>query len=65
MAKNYFAVVHNETGKFLLNGSKIPIYWLRKVAQEAAKEYRDYIVQPVNIDDLERLVLKQRNKKAE
>lgn len=57
MAKNYFAIVHKTTGKFLLSGACLPIYWLKKVAMEEAKNFKDYIVQPVDIKEMERILL--------
>lgn len=56
--KNYFAIVHKKTGNFLLNGATLPIYWLKKVAVEKAKEFPNYIVQPVLVSEIEELVLK-------
>ena len=64
MAKNYFAIVHKQTGNFLLKGASLPIYWLKKVAIEEAKNYKDYIVQPIDIKELEGLVLSKPNKEA-
>lgn len=63
--KNYFAVVHKETGKFLLNSGSLPIYWNKGLATEWANKFSGYIVQPVNIKELERLVLSKSNKKAQ
>lgn len=62
--KYYYAVVHQETGKLLLRNSQLPIFWSRTVAHNVAHDWPKYIVQPVNIEDLEKLVLSHTNKKA-
>jgi hypothetical protein len=64
MAKNYFAVVHKESGKFILHNSQLPIYWNKSVADDVAKRNKGYLVQPVDINYLERLILSKPNKKA-
>jgi len=64
MAKNYFAIVHKETGKMPVLSAELPIFWYKKTAEYKAKRYKDHIVQPVDISDMERLILTQPNKKA-
>lgn len=62
--KYYYAVVDRETGKLLLRNSQLPIFWSRTVAHSVARSWNDYIVQPVNIDELHTLILSHTNKKA-
>lgn len=51
--KQAYIIVHRQTGKFLLNGSTLPIYWLKKIAVEKAKAFPKFIVQPILISDIE------------
>lgn len=62
--KYYYAVVHKETGKLLLRNSQLPIFWSRNVAHSVAKSWHDYIVQPVSLNSLHKLILSHTNKKA-
>lgn len=62
--KYYYAVVHRETDKLLLKNAQLPIFWSKTVAKMAANGWDNYIVQPVNIEDLEKLILSHTNKKA-
>jgi hypothetical protein len=66
MAKNYFAIVHRENGNLLCNRARLPIYYRKDVAIEDCESFnsKDYIVQPIDIKELERLVLSQKNNKA-
>lgn len=64
MPKNYFAVVHKEAGALLVNSAQLPIYWNKKVATIHAARRPDYIVQPVDAKEMERLILSKPNKKA-
>lgn len=64
MSKNYFAIVHQESGKLLLKDGRLPIYWRKDVAREEAKDYPGYIVQLVDITQLEKLILSKPNSKA-
>lgn len=47
--KHYYLVV-TERGFPLLNGSRLPIYWLRKVAKEASKMYPNTKVIKVKLE---------------
>jgi DNA/RNA endonuclease G (NUC1) len=62
--KYYYAVVHKETGKLLVESNRLPIYWLKSEAEKRAKSFQDFIVQPVDIEKLERLILSHKNPKA-
>jgi len=55
--KYYYAVVKKENGNLLVSDGKLPIYWNKKVAQEMAKEFRDYCVTRISVDNLERSIL--------
>jgi hypothetical protein len=58
MAKNYFSVVNEKNRTFLVNGGTIPIFWMKKVADEAAYKNPGYIVVPIDINDLHKLIPK-------
>jgi hypothetical protein len=55
--KNYFAIVQQDTGCLLVSDSNLPIYWMRKVAQDVADNFNGYIVRPVNIKQLKQLII--------
>lgn len=61
--KNYFAIVHKENGSLLVHSGALPIYWYKKLAVAFAVKYPQYTVQPVNIKELEKLILSKPNKK--
>lgn len=54
--KNYFIVVHKVTGELLLDGGRLPIFWMRKVAKKVADNFPGYTVKPVDIKELEALI---------
>lgn len=47
MKQKYYYVIVNKKGKMLLNDSKLPIYWLKKVAVKKAKNYPGYHVEKI------------------
>lgn len=62
--KNYFAIVHKDTGALLVHSGTLPIYWNKKLAVNFADKYPKYIIQPVNRIELDKLILSKPNKKA-
>jgi hypothetical protein len=64
MPKNYFAIVHKETGEFPVLSGELPIYWRKDVATKIAKDLSNFIVQPVDAEEFKRLILSKPNKKA-
>jgi hypothetical protein len=49
----YYAITHKTTGKPLVSSVHLPIYWLKKVADGVAKNFKHHIVVPVDSDQLE------------
>lgn len=54
--KNYFIVVHKVSGEILLDGGRLPIFWMRKVAKQVADNFPGYTVKPVDIKELKSLI---------
>jgi hypothetical protein len=57
--KNYFAIVNQETGSLLTKNGNLPIFWMRKIANDVAKNYPGYVVVPVDKKELKQLILKK------
>jgi len=55
--KYYYAVVKKDNGNLLLEGHKLPFYWLKKIAKETADKFEGYIVTRINLCDIEKLIL--------
>lgn len=54
--KNYFIVVNKVTGELLLDGGRLPIFWMRKVAKQVADNFPGYTIKTVDIKELETLI---------
>jgi hypothetical protein len=57
--KNYFAIINPDTGSLLTESANLPIFWLRKIANDVAKNYPGYVVVPVDVKELKRLIFKK------
>lgn len=55
--KYVYAIVHAHKYNLLLEGGKLPIYWLKKVARERCKLFPNYIVIRVKENQLTNLIL--------
>lgn len=59
--KYYYIVVNEENGYPLLDSDRLPVYYNRRVAMEAAKnhsgERRKYISHPIEIEKFKKLII--------
>jgi hypothetical protein len=56
MQTNYYAVINEKTGRLLLSTSRLPIYWVRKVAKQTADRFPGYVVRRIENIHLESII---------
>lgn len=54
--KYYYVIVYTKTKKPFLSAAKLPIYWLKKVAEEEAAKFSKCEVKRIYICDLQTLI---------
>lgn len=63
--RNKYLYILSKDGKsMLLNGSKAPIYWSKKVAKEEASKFEGVSVIPIHFADLVKLLISFNKKKV-
>jgi hypothetical protein len=56
--KNYcYALMVKKTNKFLLRDGRLPIYWLKRIANEELTNFPNCYVEKINLDELLKFVL--------
>lgn len=58
--KKYYAIVSKKTGKPLLLGGHLPIYWRKKVAEGISSKFPKSEVVTVSGDELQELLSRER-----
>ena len=58
--KTYYAIVSKKTGKLLLLGGHLPIYWRKKVAEDISSKFSSSEVVPVSGDEVQKLLRKDK-----
>lgn len=52
----YYAVVDVKTRKLIIHNGQLPIFWLKKIAKEAALTHKGSVIITIWYDDLQRLL---------
>lgn len=53
---NYYIIVSKKNGRMLLQGSMLPIYWQKKIAEERCKLFPEFVVKFIHGRSLNRLI---------
>lgn len=53
---NYYVIVHGKTGRLLVSSSRLPIYWVKRVAKQTADRWPGYVVAKIGSDNLQSVI---------
>ena len=55
--KYHYCIVNKENGYMLIQDGKLPMYWMKKLAQEECKNFTGYVVVRIPVDSIQKLIL--------
>lgn len=56
-SKYCYVLVNKDTGKFLVEDTRLPIYWNKTVAQHRVNKFPGFIIEPVLLKELYKFIL--------